>query len=343
VLGISDWYTQSNLVFVNSSLKGSYGFTNYIAEAGDTGSNAEMYFFVQASSSDIGFSLFPSESVVAGINSVDPNYAKSYSGMDTNGYMAILSSFGPLNYEYSDKLNLGGSGSAMHNIYASGTGYIANVSSTNITVGGQSVCLANGTNCPTALTGITSLALTGLGNITVANGIASSTLILTGIGGEITDYVNYVASPTGTTNVIGDTIIRGMWFDATTTQSAQWGNIRVSEGCSTTSMPVAITWTAGTGTGDVLWGIQAKAVESAEAPYEVAWSDVIFATSTFTNAWDKTTTSTVAYLAPTSWNNCSDELYFKITRYGAHAQDTFGTSTALTNVSLKYGRKTYSD
>ncbi|MCW1892237.1 MAG: hypothetical protein KIH65_003265 [Candidatus Uhrbacteria bacterium] len=86
--------------------------------------------------------------------------------------------------------DIGTASSSWRNIYASGTAYLANVSSTNLTVGGQSVCLANGTNC--VADSDTLLSVTNRG------GIATSTSIYF-YGGATTSRL----TATGTTSLQG--------------------------------------------------------------------------------------------------------------------------------------------
>jgi hypothetical protein len=197
ILTIDDANYDSNLVFNNSSILGSLGFTNYISEAGLAGSRAEVYTFAQVTSSAIGWELEPSEAVAAGLAHPNPAIAKYWVGKDPTGYMSIFSSFGPYSYADSNKKDIGGSGLAMRNIYASGTGFIANVSSTNITVGGLSVCLANGTNCPFA-----TIAITNTGTATAS---AVTPDALAGSYAGTKSVILYVASSTnGIIEINGD-------------------------------------------------------------------------------------------------------------------------------------------
>lgn len=231
-------------------------------------------------------------------------------------------------------------GATSTNFYWSGT-----ASGTTLSVNGQSVCLANGTNCPTALTGITSISFT-TGDFTINGGRASSTLEI--MGGSLWTLAQYGGSsatnvPTSTAYYLGtnSTIISGMLFDATNTQYGFTDQIHLGDGCATTTIPVTFYWTTATGTGSVVWGIRAKAV--AEGEYDdSAWGSWVYATGTFSNSYYRMSTSTLTNLIPASWDSCRDTLYFQVVR-NQESGDTFGGGALLEKVVLEYGKKSLTD
>jgi hypothetical protein len=187
ILTIDDANYDSNLVFNNSSILGSLGFTNYISEAGLAGSRAEVYTFAQVSSSAIGWESEPSEAIVAGLAHPNPAIAKYWVGKDPTGYMSIFSSFGPYSYADSNKKDIGGSGLAMRNIYASGTGYIANLESTGI-------LFSKATGTHTTSTNM--YATTYRGGSYYGDGYFANTNGTTNLGSALNSFANIYSSGT---------------------------------------------------------------------------------------------------------------------------------------------------
>jgi hypothetical protein len=216
-----------------------------------------------------------------------------------------------------------------------------------LTVGGQSVCLANGTNCPTSFASLTitgTLAMT-TGNITIGGGTASSTLEI--MGGSLWTLANYDIDetnvPTSTSFYLSSkgTMIPGMLFGATNTQYAWTDQIHLGDGCATTSMPVTFYWTSATGSGNVVWGVRAKAI--AEGEYQDAvWGSWVYATGTYAGAYDRMSTTTLSNLVPASWDSCRDTLYLQFSR-NQESGDTFGSDVLLEKVVLEYGKKSLTD
>jgi hypothetical protein len=136
-------------------------------------------------------------------------------------------------------------------------------------------------------------------------------------------------------------MIPGMLFDATNTQYGFTDQIHLGDGCVTTTMPVTFHWTSATGTGDVVWGIRAKAI--AESEYEdSAWGSWVYATGTYSGSYYRMSTSTLTNLTPASWDSCRDTLYFQVVR-NQESGDTFGGGVLLEKVVLEYGKKSLTD
>jgi hypothetical protein len=270
-------------------------------------------------------------------------------GVDSNDLIAINGQV------YTDILpaagfgaSLGSGSNSWNNIYASGTAYIED----DVKVNGLSVCLSNGTNCPSsyATLSITNLSSTmvtstniGLqsgGNILVNNANSKRSIILTSIGCQ-PSWTNGAVTTTHYETVTNKLNLFLTNFDATTTKYCEW-TVTMPDNYDGGTVNAIFNWTSTTtGAGDVVWGVQAVGLSDNDA-FDTAFGTAATTTDTFITSDDLHQSGAVTMTignTPTG----GDIVQFRALREASDTTDTFGNWASLVSVKVEYGTNAYSD
>lgn len=120
-----------------------------------------------------------------------------------------------------------------------------------------------------------------------------------------------------------------------------WGPSYIRDAWDAKTMSPRITWQAVSGTGVILWSLQAESAVSgtyAGAPFTGAKA---YATSTayLGNGNSETSFSTLTVGSAAA----KSPLKFALCREGSHGQDTFGGTSYPMTLDVEYGINAYSD
>jgi hypothetical protein len=214
----------------------------------------------------------------------------------------------------------------------------------SVTVGGQSVCLANGTNCPSSYSTltVTTLSSTNINvrNIREANGsTASSTIVLSGRSGEID--TSTTPRPTSTLLVVGGVPRTLAAMNASTTNCIYWGPEWIRDSWDRLQLKPTVSWTNSTGSGAIVWRVRAESIDDAES-FGTAWTGTsAFATGTASTAMLNQNDAMDALTVGGA--TTGTPMRFELCRIGAQAGDTFGKDAYPNSLKIEYGLGSYSD
>lgn len=271
-----------------------------------------------------------------GIGTLAPSVA-----LDVNGSVSSTNILTGAIYARTNNIfNIGSPTSSFANIYASGTAFIED----DVLVSGQSVCLADGTNCPSTYVTLTITTLTSTNinvrNIREANGsTASSTITLSGRSAEID--TSAATRPTSSLLVVGGVPRTLPAMNATSVNCVYWGPEFIRDAWDGLQLKPTISWTNSTGSGAVVWRLRVESISDAES-IGTGWTGTsAFATGTagtaMLNQNDGMNALTVGGATT------GTPMRFELCRNAAQAGDTLGTDAFPNSLKIEYGLASYSD
>lgn len=207
------------------------------------------------------------------------------------------------------------------------------------TIGGQSVCLADGTNCPTTYSNFTITNNLTVRNIKdISGGLASSTVVLSGGSGAITATVPI---PTSTTYIVNEFPMFTYQMNATSTNCIYWGPFWIRDSWNGGTMKPILQLAHASGTGVTIWRLRGET--SASGTYLGAGFTAAKAYATSSAIQGAFATNIVMQDLTIGSAATGTAMKMELCREGDNGQDTLGADAYPLSVKLEYAISSYSD
>ncbi len=183
--------------------------------------------------------------------------------------------------------------------------------------------------------------------VTGADGVPATDYIAQGLH-TLPVYATAMARVTGAepapySTVLGsnNTMVSGLSYNKDIIQRAQFIIPTAKSFNPTLNIAAQHAWFAATGTGNVVWGVRAKAV-SHDDPIDGAWGTAVTTTSGWTAANDSVVTSVTATITPAGSPAKSDTLIIEVYRDASNGADTFSADAILwwTKIFMSFDAQT---
>jgi hypothetical protein len=125
-------------------------------------------------------------------------------------------------------------------------------------------------------------------------------------------------------------------FDAATQEHAQFG-FRMPSDWNGGTITFSAEWTAASGSGDVIWGLQGRAYDNDDA-LDAAWGTAQEVTDTLTATGDLCITGTSAAITLAGAPAAGQRVQLRVYRKAADAGDTLAADALLAGLLVTYGR-----
>lgn len=140
------------------------------------------------------------------------------------------------------------------------------------------------------------------------------------------------STPTTTQSTTNHVMVASQDFDQSTAQYAQVA-IPLPKGVSSGAFTARLRWTSASGSGDVIWRVQALALSDGDT-IDTAFGTAISVTDTLSSAGNIQTSPTTAAITASNGLAKQDVLIVQVSRDAANVADTLNASAKLTAVEL---------
>jgi hypothetical protein len=141
-----------------------------------------------------------------------------------------------------------------------------------------------------------------------------------------------------TTNKV---MVKTLDFDQSTAEYAQF-SVRMPKSWDLGAMTATFLWSSASGTGNVVWGLQAVSI-SDDDPIDAAFSTAVTVTDGLTAVGDLMQSPASGNVTPAGTPATGDWVVFQVSRVAADGSDTLNADARLHGVSLFYNTGVFTD